>query len=334
MVPGKLLILKDSTKMKLTFVYFLFSVALLAGITGCHRSAPSSPKAAQKNDKKAGPKIVQLPEVPELLTSEKDRAAYLAAHYWDLYNFKDTVILYNYERIEDAYANFLQLLPHIPFGQAKAALTRLMDAATANKTVFRFFIDLSQKYLYDPNSPYQNEAFYIPVLRYLIASPELRDIYKTRYRYQLKMALKNQPGNTAADFVYTLKSGEKQKMSAIRAAYTLLFFNNPDCHDCREVKDYMSTSAVINKFVKQKTGGIVKLAVLAVYIDQDLAIWEKAAYPGFMINCYDAGQVIQKKELYNLKAIPTMYLLDKNKKVILKDVPVKAIEAYLASMAQ
>jgi hypothetical protein len=209
-----------------------------------------------------------------------------------------------------------------------------MDASSANKTVLMFFINLSQKFFYDPNSPFRNEEFYIPVLRYLAASPKLQDIDKTRYRYQFEKALKNRPGNIASDFVYTLQSGEKHKMSGIRAGYTLLFFNNPDCHDCKLVKDYMSKSMIINKLAGQKSSGRIKLAVLAVYIDQDLSVWGKAVYPDFMINCYDADQVIQKNNLYDLKAIPTIYLLDKNKKVILKDAPIGEIEACLAKATQ
>ncbi len=315
--------------MKPTFLYFLFSAVIFVSVTGCH--GPYSPS---KTAKKAENKTFQVPEVPILITSEKDRAEYLAAHYWDLYNFKDTAALSDSVRTESAYAGFLQILPHISGQKAKEALTGLMDASSVNKNVFQFFTALSQKFLYDPNSPFRNEEFYIPVLQYLVASPKLPDIYKTRYKYQLKKALKNRPGNTASDFIYTMQSGEKHKMSAICADYTLLFFNNPGCHDCREVKDYMSESAVISKLARQKTGGTVKLVVLAVYIDQDLSVWEKAVYPDFMINGYDAGQVIQKNELYDLKAIPTMYLLDKNKKVILKDAPIRKIEDCLASMTQ
>ena len=37
--------------------------------------------------------------------------------------------------------------------------------------------------------------------------------------------------------------------------------------------------------------------------------------------------------LYDLKAIPTIYLLDSSKRVILKDVPVEVAEEWLAAEA-
>lgn len=78
--------------------------------------------------------------------------------------------------------------------------------------------------------------------------------------------------------------------------------------------------------MKEKT-----LQILALYPDQDLTLWRNklAEIPSTWITGYDADQKITHQNLYNLDAIPTLYLLDQNKKVILKDAPWQAIEAYL-----
>ena len=44
-----------------------------------------------------------------------------------------------------------------------------------------------------------------------------------------------------------------------------------------------------------------------------------ALVPSSWINAYDAGARISKEELYDLKAIPSMYLLDRDKRVLAKD---------------
>ena len=54
--------------------------------------------------------------------------------------------------------------------------------------------------------------------------------------------------------------------------------------------------------------------------------------PGW-IDAYDAEQTILNQNLYDLKAIPTLYLLDKDKKVLLKDASVGQIEVYLHGLA-
>mgnify|MGYP002527024690 FL=1 len=50
------------------------------------------------------------------------------------------------------------------------------------------------------------------------------------------------------------------------------------------------------------------------------------------INGYDKKQTIEQNNLYDLKAIPTLYLLDKDKTVLLKDVTTKEIEEYLQNI--
>ena len=47
------------------------------------------------------------------------------------------------------------------------------------------------------------------------------------------------------------------------------------------------------------------------------------------VNGYDKTFAIKEQQLYDLKAIPTLYLLNKDKTVLLKDAPAQTIEEYL-----
>ena len=51
--------------------------------------------------------------------------------------------------------------------------------------------------------------------------------------------------------------------------------------------------------------------------------------PAGWINSYDSTVSLKNDEIYDLKAIPTLYLLDKDKKVVLKDVTFNQVEYYL-----
>lgn len=272
------------------------------------------------------------PQIPATLISPEERADYLAAHYWENFDFRDTTLISKPEITEQALADFLAVLQYAPAGKADSALTSLMASASVDSAMFAHFIDLTEKYLYDPNSPFRNDELYIPVLRYIVASPALDDISRIRPRYQLEMALKNRPGDMAADFVYTLADGRSRRMHTLKADYTILFFNNPDCHDCQRVKEYMAASPVVERLGKVSGGR--GLAILAVYPDGDIPLWKQTEYPQGMINSYDAGQVISSRQLYDLKAMPTLYLLDREKRVILKDSSVEQIEAWLDNHCQ
>jgi hypothetical protein len=64
-----------------------------------------------------------------------------------------------------------------------------------------------------------------------------------------------------------------------------------------------------------------KIAVLNIYIDEDLEAWRSymPIYPENWYNGFDPDFVIRMDQLYNVRAIPSLYLLDKDKTVIMKD---------------
>lgn len=268
------------------------------------------------------------PQIPSSLTSPEERVEYLVGHYWNDFDFLDTTLISKPEITEQALSDFVSVLPYVTPERAGDALASLMASASVDSAMFLHFIDLAEKYLYDPNSPFRNEELYIPVLQYVVTSPKLDEPNKIRSQHQLDLALRNRPGDIATDFTYTLRDGLRSRMHALKADYTILFFNNPDCHDCQRVKEYMAASPVMER-LGEMSRERVKLAILAVYPDGDVALWKQTRYPRGMINSYDAGQLITDRQLYDLKAIPTLYLLDRDKRVLLKDVPVEQIEHYL-----
>jgi hypothetical protein len=75
---------------------------------------------------------------------------------------------------------------------------------------------------------------------------------------------------------------------------------------------------------------------LALYPDSDLAAWDKhrEQIPSAWINAYDKDQRITLDELYDLKAIPMLYLLDGQKKVLIRDGKVKQVEQLLSAIIQ
>ena len=102
--------------------------------------------------------------------------------------------------------------------------------------------------------------------------------------------------------------------------------NKEECDACGQYLRQLSTAPIIDRMVKDGD-----LTPLAFYPDEQLDEWYKHEedFPDYWINSYDKEQVMHKQNLYDLKAIPTLYLLDKNKVVLLKDATPSSIEEYL-----
>ncbi|WP_320889102.1 DUF5106 domain-containing protein [Bacteroides sp.] len=265
----------------------------------------------------------KLPEIPVSLNTPEGRSDYLIRHYWDNFDFTDTLSISNPEAVEQFFVDFVDISSRMSLPTAREGIAIFMQQSSQNDKVLDFFIDLLDKYLYDPNSPMRNEELYIPVLEYLVTSPNARIEDKVRAEYRLKMALKNRPGELATDFVFAEGTGNVRRLLDVKNEYVLLYFNNPGCSGCRQVTSQIAASA----FSKNP-----KLTILAVYPDTDLDEWKKAQHeiPEGWINGYSPNGVVMEKEMYDLKAIPTLYLLDKDRKVILKDAIWAQIEMYLS----
>lgn len=281
-------------------------------------------KKAETGDTKE--RTFEMVSVPSVITKPEERAAYLVTHYWDKFDFTDTALVHLPEITEQAASNYIDMMKYVPSATAASSIKNMMNKAAVDSTMFAYFAGLYEKYLYDPNSPMRDESLYIPVLEAILEAPVFDEVHKVRPAHLLEVALKNRIGEPATDFTYTLADGKKGTLYRVKADYLLLFFYNPDCHACKEITDQLAASPVVNAWIKDN-----KLKILAVYPDEDLDAWKNhiSYMPASWINSYDSTVSLKNDEIYDLKAIPTLYLLDKDKKVILKDVTFNQIDNYL-----
>ena len=83
---------------------------------------------------------------------------------------------------------------------------------------------------------------------------------------------------------------------------------------CRQIQERISASQLLTDMIASK-----RLTVLALYPDEDLELWRKHPLPKQWISSYDKGCKISKSRSYDLRAIPALYLLDGNFRVLVKD---------------
>ena len=307
----------------------LYSILFSLCLCSCKEKQSQSP--AKQVSEKASQQIqggFPLPDVPAMLTTPEQRSEFLANHFWDRYVFDDSLSKNQSPQItEQAWVDYLNLLNGVPLTVAQSALKKLMlKIAAHDKGVLTCFTNLADKYLYDPNAPTRNEELYIPILEAIYETSVLTKTDKIRPQGRLELARKNRPGAKAIDFTYYTAGERSGSLYGVKAEYTLLFINNPGCHACNEYIAAIKNSAVINTLL---TTGCLK--ILSVYPDEELDEWKRHSsdFPSEWINGYDKNATIKTRGTYDLKAIPTLYLLNKDKVVLLKDAPLVSIENYL-----
>ncbi|MEG0517273.1 MAG: DUF5106 domain-containing protein [Bacteroidales bacterium] len=297
-----------------------------------------------------------LVKVPGMITSQQDAVNYVVKNYWrqfldrerlskvkdlstqmDRASRKGYVLGVDTNKFEQAFTDYsvaLVMLQQMDYERTCSSVKELFQKADsialAGDSTFLFrLMTLGEKYFYDPNSPYLNEEVYIPVVEGVLASKAIGELDKMQYEYQLRIAQLNRKGTQAADFQYEKADGSKGSLYDIKGDYTLIFFNNPDCPSCAEIREALQSVPEIEKMA---TSG--RLKVLAMYIDEQIEPWRnnKAKYPSNWIYARDPTRTLRDNTLYGLRAIPSLYLLDKDKKVLLKDAGVQAVLGYFDNL--
>ena len=293
----------------------------------------------------AGRQFEQV-NVPAELQTPSERAEWLALHYWDRFDFSDTTDLQGTPLLEQALSDYLYIL-HIasPERQAEGLKALLRKAETGYKpdeasspatpTLSKLFLnrldELLEQYLAFSYSPMQDNEMYIAVLEYITQSDSWSEEEKIRPTILLELCLKNRKGTSATDFDYALADGTNSHLYALSSPYLILFFFDPECSHCQQLMEQMQQSAVLREAMRTH-----QLQLLSIYPYADVAAWRTAlpSLPANWINSYNPESTILSEELYELKITPALYLLDSQKRVLVREGSLQEIEQHLLSTTQ
>ena len=288
---------------------------------------PKGKKAQAAQDR-----LFPMVTVPTAYTEEADQIAYAAAHYWDGYLSEggptDSAHLLGVPKaeVEQALSDYISLLwlQPLPVAQQNVAgLFKAVSAVQEKDPSGQFYTQFAQTaayYFYDPNSPMRDEDLWLPYVAGLAESPLTRDDMRTAYRYEASVCALCPRGSVAPDIRAQRADGGVFTLHGIEAPLTLLFFTNPGCNACKEIIDQINTNL----------GGLVNDGVLAVaniYIDEDYSAWRAYVdhYPKEWYTGFDYAGIVRGEHIYDVRAIPSVYLLDAEKRIILKDAPFERV---------
>lgn len=282
------------------------------------------------------------PDVPSVLTDRKEISEYVATHFWDAFfdgeyscdsSHVNGVDAGEVEKALGVFINYLENNCPRDFSEktigAFFSKVEQFGKEHGHSNVYSFFEKEVPKYLYDPNSPVRDEGLYLPYVSGLAASDLTDEGMKESYSFESKMSALNRVGSTAADFTFTDLEGKRHSLHGIKADYTLLMFSNPGCENCKDVIRSLTANQRIRQLVKDG-----EIAIVNVYIDLEREKWQELAreYPSDWINGYDQDYAIRQDRSYNVRGIPSLYVLDSDKKVLMKDVPLEKAVPFLMNI--
>lgn len=265
------------------------------------------------------PDSFPYPQLPDTLRTVQERGKYLLTHYWDAVDFNDAAQLNDINICEQGFVDFIDLFPRLanaPFLQESMDL--FAKRAFSNGAAKKKFQALVEQYLDAQHSPMRNDVTYGLLLKAMLQQPGFDEAERTQLAFVLRNVEKNQVGTTATDFSFTDRQGKAHRLSDYQGQRVVLFFYHPDCEICQTVAEQL-----------KKAGLPEDLTVLAIYPDDDTALWRQTrlSFPATWVDGYSISGEIEKEQTYYIRATPSLYLLDKGNTVRLKDAEVEALLA-------
>lgn len=304
-------------------MYLSFKTAIICCALALFGSCVT--KGQSTADKVAPP---SFPTPPVSITDPAMRASYIVRNVWQGYDSLSVTQFPTETVFEQFLSDYFAIGAIAQEGEFGKSIAEAIEKA--NESFYLNLIGLAELYLDNPRSPVYNEGQYAIILQEALKSSKITFADSVRFVDRLALYEKNKPGTKATDFQFALFPGtEKTRLSLVKAPKLLLMFYDPDCHTCQEVLEHISVSELFSSAAK---GG--KFTLLCIYSGTRVEEWRqyRDRIPSWATVGIEQEMRIDNEQLYHLRAFPTLYLLDEDKTVILRDVSIEKVEAYLRDL--
>lgn len=258
------------------------------------------------------------PVPPDTIHDRQRRINYMVEYFWNERTLSDTTCFQSPKLLLD----YLYLLKQAD--EKEKYLHHFVSMFCKQKSTLGQILYWLDNILYDSSSPHYDEVIYLKMMKTFITS-ETDSVMKLIPSQRVKIMCKNQEGQFANNFSFVDGKGKINELYNIDASLLLLFFNNPDCSLCHRTEYRITKDAVLQTLLNSG-----KLKVLAITPDADYEEWLSHVFPSNWQIGYDREKVIYNLRLYDIQRLPCIYLLDKDKRVLLKEADYERLCKYIS----
>ena len=300
-----------------------------ASITKDH---PQSMMAVLLSAMKEPPYISKIPVTHQ---DSVDNYNYYKAHYWDGITFMDERIIRTPFFLPKLERYYREVMPQAPDSIIKDADYKLLLARTAPE-MYKFLLNwLTDEYL-NPKYMGQDaifvhlfEKYHSKGLSKWLNEKQMETITRRAY-----MQMANLIGEKAANLELIDSTGKPSALYDLKADFTIVIFWDPNCGHCKE--EVPRIDSIYRATWKKE--GVKIYAVLSEnekpawvkYIkEHDLGDWTHVYQTKEMEKAETQAQKPGFRQLYDVTQTPTLYLLDKEKRIIGKKLSWKQLDEFL-----
>jgi thiol-disulfide isomerase/thioredoxin len=285
---------------------------------------------------------MEVPEAPAvpIVNGKADSLypyRYVKNHYWDNVVFNDNRLLrtpFFEKKLDDYFKNFVSREPDSVIEEVQYMLT----VAKTGKEIYPFLLfKFTNKYI-SPEFMGQDKVF-LHIYQNFFAKGDtvlLNEASKKSLRDRAYSLMANQLGLPAPILVLNDVNDKRFALHNVKAQYTFVAFWDPTCSHCKiEIPKLDS--------IYKASWKAMDVKVVSVNINfKEISAWKnfiKEHQLEDWLNGYQSEEDLNRevkegkpttiRQLYDVYKTPTFYLLDKNKKIVAKNLSIEQFNDFL-----
>lgn len=257
---------------------------------------------------------IELPNIPDSLTSAQQRAEYLLLHFRD--NIPNDSALFTDPEMMQV---FVHTASYCRDSVATIEYRKLLHSSFGNPDYYSSLMYHLDYIMGDPASEYRNDLLMETLLENVLESP-LPDEYKIWPRAKLHEVKQNRVGSKCVDLAITTASGKDIKLSDYADKRLFLVFASSTCPDCHRILKTLPEDKPFNDFIRSS-----KLQVVTIYIDGKIP--QDLSFSSNWIVGIDTKRCILDAGAYSAHHLPSFYIIDSGGVVEAKELTIKQLFA-------
>lgn len=262
------------------------------------------------------------PQPPDTMTVVQDRFDYFVTHFWDHCELKKAFS--NQAKMQAAMADYIQTLGLATDSVALRSVDAFMHRLDKQPKDQAFIVNEAENQLYGDSAQFYSDVLYMAFARPFVANKKADKTAKLRPAMLVRIMEATQPGQQPPALDYVTAAGEKGSTADDRGQLVILFFNDPDCDDCRLAKVRLDADMNASRLIKEGA-----LKVVSVYPGEADDEWRAKVkdYP----STWRVVAAPTADEVYDLRMTPAFYVVHRGK-ILAKGLGINQVLTLLSRL--
>ncbi|MBR1883164.1 MAG: DUF5106 domain-containing protein [Muribaculaceae bacterium] len=261
-------------------------------------------------------KLFEYPMAPDTCSTLESRCNYIVQNFWN--NFDISKPITDMAGFDGAFRDYVDFFRYAHRSIVMSSIRDFMFKARVNVTNLPLIGMVAQEALYGPNAEYWSDEVYVEFARALAENTALKKELRNYYANQIGRINSCPEGQPVPDVQLTTADGKRTTLAEIPSEGFLLFFTDGSI-DSSIGRTRLSTDLVMNQLADSGKVTIVQIA-LQPYKEG----WADGMPTNWVNLCSE-----QVADRYDLRILPCCYILDKERRIIEKNVTVSQLKQAL-----